>query len=111
MAKNKRDLIADLSENLCSRLTDLGFEFHWEADNRHHNRSRYIFVRRPVPLKIRVSDHPSPRIEKEKENSRVKVFDVGPHALSTNEVLNEISNLVARSGCHGPSSLAVMGGN
>lgn len=82
--------IADDSEQLCGALSDMGCEFHWEADNRGGFNSRYVFVRRPVAAKIRVSDHKSDRIERAKEKSRTLLLDVGPHGLSWQDAVAQI---------------------
>lgn len=88
--------VIEASESLCRALGDRGFVFHWEADNRGGKSSRYIFVRQPVPMKIRIADHTSDRIEKDKQRSRVKVLDVGPHAMTVEAALAEIVGLAKR---------------
>ena len=87
---SRKQSIADESEKLCGGLADMGCKFHWEADNRGGVNSRYVFVRRPVVAKIRVSDHKSDRTERDKRKSRTLVLDVGPHALSWQDALAEI---------------------
>jgi hypothetical protein len=91
-----RKQIEEDTEKLCGALSDLGFEFHWEADNRGGKNSRYIMTRRPIAAKIRVSDHPSPRVEKEKARSKCVILDVGPHALSWQAALSELQQSLAQ---------------
>ena len=93
--KNGKKIIEDIAGSLCSALTDLGCEFYWEGDNRGgKHTSKYIFVRKPVAMKIRVSDHRSDRAEKDKQK-RVKTFDVGPHSQSWQDAIAEIGSILS----------------
>lgn len=84
---DKKDL-QTITARLSSVLTDLGFEFHMEADNRPSHRSHYLYVRRPVYVEIRVSDHVPTRL-----SSKRKRIDVGPHATSLEDAIKEINTL------------------
>jgi hypothetical protein len=75
--------IQDVAARLCGALTELGFEYHFEADNRSARKSAYIYVRRPRYMQIRISDHPSGR-------RRRHTFDVGPHGVTLEHALAEI---------------------
>jgi hypothetical protein len=86
--------VENASESLCGGLTDLGCTYEIEFDNRGGNRSRYIYIRRPLAAKIRVSDHPSDRAEKDMKNSRMLVLDVGTgrHGISWQVALEKIAD-------------------
>jgi hypothetical protein len=79
--------IADATARLCSVLTGLGFEYHFEADNRGGNKSHYIYVRRPIYMEIRISDHPMNKIKRRKR------FDIGPHGISLDQAIEQITEL------------------
>jgi hypothetical protein len=79
-----KDEIKDIATRLCGALSELGFEYHFEADNRSARKSAYIFVRRPRYMQIRISDHPSRR-------KRRHTFDVGPHGVTLDHALREIA--------------------
>lgn len=68
--------VEDAHLTICGALSDMGCIYDISIDNRGGSRSRYIFVRKPVQLKIRVSDHGSDRIDKEKVRSKVEIIDV-----------------------------------
>lgn len=87
-------MVDELNARLCAALTKRGMTFEWEADGRGAKVSHYFFVRKPLLLKIRISQHKSNRIEKEKNHSRISVLDIGPHAMSYAEALTEIDRLV-----------------
>lgn len=93
MARKRFD-VGDLAGSVCRVLDDLGCAYHWEGDNRAGKVSRYFFVRSPVSMKIRVSDHPSERIQKDIERSRHVVMDVGPHAMSLDEFAQQAAATV-----------------
>lgn len=78
--------IREMATTLCGTLTDLGFEYHVEADNRGNRRSHYIYVHRPIYMEIRVSDH-------RHGTGRRKRFDIGPHGLSLEQAIKEITEL------------------
>lgn len=80
-----RQEIQDMAAKVCGLLTDLGFEYHFEADNRANHKSFYIFVRRPKYTEIRVSDHPIGKVRRRKR------FDIGPHAMSLDAAMKEIA--------------------
>lgn len=96
-------LVADASEALCGGLTDLGCIYEIEFDNRGGNRSRYIFVRKPIAAKIRVSDHPSDRTAKEVVRSRTLTLDVAVKraGLSWQDALSEIGNAISAKAATG----------
>jgi hypothetical protein len=72
---SKRE-VEDATTSIAGALTDLGCQYDCEFDNRGGNRSNYIFVRKPVPAKIRIADHPSSRMDKDKGRAKVLVIDV-----------------------------------
>lgn len=78
--------IQDIAARICGTLTELGFEYHFEADNRSERKSCYIFVRRPRYMEIRISDHPSNR-----RRRHARTFDIGPHGMTVEGVLNDIA--------------------
>jgi hypothetical protein len=82
----KKQEIQDMAARLCSVLTDLGCDFHFEADNRSSHRSHYIYVRRPKYIEIRVSDH--------RATKRPKQFDVGPHGMPVDHAIQAITTLL-----------------
>lgn len=73
-----------MTAKLCGALTDLGFEYHFEADNRSARKSHYIYVRRPISMEIRLSDH---------AGRRAKRFDVGPHGMTVDQAIAELTQL------------------
>lgn len=72
----KTKAVRDATTALCGALTDLGCVYECQFDNRGGNRSDYIHVRRPLPAKIRISDHPSSRVDKDKVRAKILVIDV-----------------------------------
>ena len=94
--------IVGTTERLCGALSDLGCVYEVEFDNRGGKRSRYIYVRKPVSVKIRVSDHRSDRMEKDKARSRQMVLDVGKHGLSWEEAVAQIHEASRQDGCPHP---------
>jgi hypothetical protein len=76
--------VQDMVAKLCGVLTELGCEYHYEADNRSNRHSHYIYVRRPKYMEIRVSDHPANKIRGR------KAFDIGPHGMPLDLALEEI---------------------
>jgi hypothetical protein len=84
------DDVASISEKLCGALTDMGCAYDIEIDNRGGKRSRYVHVRKPVSAKIRISDHKSDRIEKERGRSKMLVLDVGPHGMHWRDAVKAI---------------------
>lgn len=82
---------------LCGALTDIGCTYDIHTDNRGGGRSRYIFARKPVAFKVRVSDHGSDRVKKDAAHSRVPIFDVRTdgRGLTVQEAITAISALVA----------------
>jgi hypothetical protein len=78
--------VQGMAAAVCGVLTELGCEYHFEADNRSDRSSHYIYVRRPKYIEIRVSDHPTSR--------RRKQFDIGPHGLPIDRAIAEITALV-----------------
>jgi len=80
--------IQDMAAQICSALTTLGCDYHFEADNRSNRKSVYIYVRRPKYTEIRVSDHPIGKVQ------RRKTFDVGPHGLPVEQAIKELSALM-----------------
>lgn len=83
--------VHELAVALCGKLTELGFEYHVEADNRSNQKSQYVFVRRPIYMEIRVSDHPA-------DSKRRKHIDVGPHGISVEKAIETITALRAERG-------------
>lgn len=77
--------IHDTVAKLCGVLTDLGCQFEFEADNRSDRRSYYIYVRRPKYMEIRVSDHAANKVRRRKQ------FDIGPHGISLERAIEEIT--------------------
>lgn len=71
----RRD-VEDATTALAGGLSDLGCVYDCEFDNRGGNRSNYIFVRRPLPAKIRIADHPSQRMDKDKARAKMLMIDV-----------------------------------
>ena len=63
--KNGKKITEDLTLQVCGFLSDTGCVYDLQRDNRGGMRSSYVFVRKPVPMKIRISAHRSPRIEKD----------------------------------------------
>lgn len=82
MAKNDKRITEDLSLQVAGFLSDYGCAYELHFDNRGGNRARYLFVHKPVSAKIRVSGHPSDRIEKDMAHSRIPIFDIGPLRMS-----------------------------
>lgn len=80
--------VQDIAAQLCGALTDLGCEYHFEADNRSNRHSHYIYVRRPKYIEIRISDHPR------KKGKLRKQLDVGQHGVSLERAIEEITALV-----------------
>lgn len=79
--------IQDDAAKLCGLLSELGYEYHTEGDNRgSSHRSVYIIVRRPRYMEIRVSDHPMNKIK------RRKALDVGPHGITLEQAKKEIND-------------------
>lgn len=74
--KSKQRAVADIHARICAELSDRGYIYEIQIDNRGGDRARYIFVRQPISAKIRVSDHDSDRIKKEAHHSRTCIFDV-----------------------------------
>lgn len=68
--------ISDVTTSLCGALTDLGCQYSCDIDNRGGNRSTYIHITRPLPAKIRISDHRSSRIDRDKGRSKILIIDV-----------------------------------
>lgn len=85
MRKNE---IQEMAAAVCGLLTELGCEYHFEADNRSSKRSAYIYVRRPKYMEIRVSDHAAGRVRRHKQ------FDIGPHGISVDQAIADITALV-----------------
>lgn len=83
--KNDKQITEDLTLEVAGFLSDAGCVYECQFDNRGGKRARYIFVRKPVACKIRISGHPSDRVEKDAAHSRVPVFDVGPRRLSLDD--------------------------
>ena len=90
---------SEISTSICGVLSDLGCKFHVEGDDSH-----YIFVRQPVPMKIRVSDHRQRKREKGQRPLRVKEFRVGKFDMSLSDVVAEITIL-----CKGLPAREVVG--
>lgn len=84
----KKNEVHEMTASVCSALTNLGCEYHFESDNRSQNRSHYIYVRRPKYIEIRVSDHPINKVRRRKQ------FDIGPHGLSVEQAIGEITALI-----------------
>jgi hypothetical protein len=80
--KNDKQITEDLSLRVAGFLSDAGCMYDLQFDNRGGKRARYLFVRKPIAAKIRVSGHPSDRVEKDIERSRIPVFDIGPRRMS-----------------------------
>lgn len=91
---SKRE-IEDATTSIAGGLTDLGCQYDCQFDNRGGNRSNYLFVRKPVPAKIRISDHPSTRIDKDKGRAKMLTIDVsvGPRqfGVTWQEALAQIA--------------------
>lgn len=85
MAKQE---VQEMTARLCSVLTELGCEYHFEADNRSKWHSHYIYVRRPKYTEIRISDHAINKIK------RRKTFDIGPHGMPLDQAIKEITELM-----------------
>ena len=77
MAKTIRESVRDVATAICGGLSDMQAIYDLELDNRGGSRSAYIHLRQLVPAKIRVSDHPSRRIDKDKGRAKILVIDVG----------------------------------
>ena len=88
-----RETVRDVTTALCGALTDLGCQYSCDSDNRGGNRSAYIHVTRPVPAKIRIADHKSSRIDKDKGRSKILVIDVGicGRGISWQEAASQIA--------------------
>lgn len=71
-----RFLVRDTTTAICGALSDRDAVYDCQFDNRGGNRSDYIFVRSPIAAKIRISDHRSDRVEKDKQRSKMPTFDV-----------------------------------
>lgn len=93
--KNDKQVTEDLSLQVAGFLSDVGCVYECQFDNRGGKRARYLFVRRPVAAKIRVSGHPSDRIEKDAGRSRVPVFDIGPKRMSFTDFTVAFRHLLA----------------
>lgn len=94
---SKRNTIEADSGNICAELERLGCVYDWQMDNRGSNNSRYIFVRKPFAIKIRVSDHRGKRAERDKEISKTLFFDVGPHGARWEEAISSIEQRIRES--------------
>jgi hypothetical protein len=79
--------IKDIAARICGALTEFGFEYHFEADNRSGWKSCYIYVRKPIYMEIRISDHPQNKVKRRKQ------FDIGPHGMSPEAAIAEIKQL------------------
>lgn len=75
MARGKQ-VIEDAHLALCGALSDMGCIYDISIDNRGGSRSRYIYVRKPIAAKLRVSDHGSDRMEKDARHSKMPLFDI-----------------------------------
>lgn len=95
VSKRSNPAVADLAAALCGSLSDRGFTYTFSTDNRGGNRSCYIFITRPVSAKIRVSDHPSDRAEKDVQRSKSLVLDVGVgrHGITADAALAHLAAL------------------
>lgn len=98
MSKSKSNPeVKDVAASICGALSDGGYTYTFSADNRGGNRSCYIFVTRPVSAKIRISDHPSDRADKEVNRSRTPVLDVGlgRHGITPEAAIQRLDELRA----------------
>jgi hypothetical protein len=86
----KKQEIQEAVAKLCAALSGLGFQYDIEGDNRSDRKSFYIYVRRPIYMEIRISDHPMNKIK------RRKTYDIGPHGISVDAAIAEITS-IARS--------------
>lgn len=77
--------IRDLTAKLCGFLTELGYQYHFEADNRSSSKSCYIFVRSRRYMEIRISDHPM------RKRRRRQTYDIGPHGVALDQAMKEIA--------------------
>ena len=95
--KNDKRITEDLSLKVAGFLSDAGCVYDLQFDNRGGARARYLFVRKPIACKIRVSGHPSNRMEKDIERSRVPVFDIGPRRMSFDDFSNAFQRLLGET--------------
>ncbi len=90
-----RPTIKDVTTALCGALSDLGCVYDCELDNRGGNRSTYVRLRKPTPAKIRISDHRSSRIDKDKGRAKMLIIDVDVeargHGVSWQEAVAQIA--------------------
>ena len=79
--------LQDMTAKLCGILTELGFEYHYEADNRSDRKSHYIYVRKPAYMEIRLSDHAGNRVKHRKR------FDIGPHGITLEQAVVDLQQI------------------
>jgi len=72
-----KETIKDVAAALCRALTDLGCIYDCVFDKWGGNRSCYIFLRQPIPAKLRIADHRSSRIDKDKGRAKMLIIDIG----------------------------------
>lgn len=84
---HKKD-VAAMTGELCSALSRLGCEYDCSSSHQASLKSHYIYVRRPKYFEIRVSDHSIKKVK------RRKTFDVGPHGVSVEQAVSEITELL-----------------
>ena len=80
--KADKKITEELSLKIAGFLSDARCIYEVQFDNRGGKRARYIFVRKPFACKIRISGHPSERVQKDMEHTRTPIFDVGPKPMS-----------------------------
>lgn len=96
--------VKDVTTALCGALTDLGAVYDCDFDNRGGNhRSCYVFLRKPITAKIRISDHRSSRIDKDKGRSKMLIIDVGignhsKYGIGWQEAVAQIAALKSTQG-------------
>lgn len=82
-----KETVRDVVTALCGALSDLGCVYDCDFDNRGgQNKSCYVFVRKPLPAKLRVSDHRSSRIDKDKGRAKMLIIDIGVGARVKNAI-------------------------
>lgn len=95
--KNDKQVTEDLTLEIAGFLSDAGCVYDCQFDNRGGERARYIFVRKPLASKIRISGHVSNRIEKDAAHSRIPIFDIGPRRMSVANFVQSFRELLSEA--------------
>lgn len=90
----KKFAVRDAVGRLCRSLSALGCVYEIEG-----SASQYVYVRRPLPAKFRVSDH-RPKLSRFLRDTgrALYFFDIGPHNLTVQQAVDAYREKAAERG-------------